>query len=326
MSLDTEQVINNAIEDAGLTADSGDESVETPDVEASSVEVDESTPEETPEPVAGDGTPDAQAVAPDAEQDELALLGKKGKNNRIPYHRVEKIVANKVAKAQEEARQAALAEAQQRYAQYESPEFANVIRTVQELERQLGNPEQFLNTLSQDPRFAQLLRREAQAGAQAQNFAPDVQLPDGSLGYSEDAFQRLLDARDAAIERKIAERYRPIQDSFEQAQYRNAALGKVNAQIADAQTWPGFNENREAIGAALNADVKLTLEGAYRKVVFGKLSASRDDIRKEILAEINAKPKAVQPKPSAGAAPVSSNKGRDTEDIIRQAIAGLGDK
>lgn len=323
---DTEQIITAALEDQGLieSTDDGFSEVDaSPDLES-----DESKPEESTEPPAEAAADSDPSPEPDALLKDVA----RKKNNRIPYKRVERIVA----KAREEAKAAAFAEAQalqERYSVYETPEFTGLIDSLRIAQE---NPARFLEALaSADRRYAELLQAKREAAQSAQkpsgpnaNVGPDVTLPDGSLGYSPEAFDRLLElklqAAQAALEDRFAQRFGPIEQKYQQEQLYRGAVDRVQRQIADAETWPGFAENKAEITAAIKADRSLSLDQAYRKVVLPKLAASRDDIRKQVLAEINAKPKASQPRPSSGSASVTSSGPRDTEDIIKQSLRDRG--
>jgi hypothetical protein len=317
--MDTEQIITNAIEDAGLV-ESTDTGTENTDASVESID---SPTDAAASPV----DHNAEATASEPQADPLLQEFSTRRDNRIPYSRVQKIVA----KAREEARAAAAAEAQafqQRYAHYESPEFLGL---MEQLQIASSNPEQFLGALAAaDPRYADLLKRsranEAPAPRQASaGIEPDVRLPDGSLGYSQEAFERLLDAkmqaREAALEQKFSQRIQPFEDIRRQEALTNQALTRVHATVTAAQKWPGFVEHQEEITAAVLADKTLSLDDAYRNVVFGKLSASREEQRKQFIAEMQTKPNASQAKPSGAAKPAPGN--RTIEEIITQSIAGM---
>ena len=66
---------------------------------------------------------------------------------------------------------------------------------------------------------------------------------------------------------------------------------------------------------------------ACATVLLPKLSVDRNKMRKELLDEINKRPKAAARTPAAAAAATTTRENtgpRDTEDIIREAIASLG--
>ena len=336
---DIEQVIANSIEgldsgdsDSGDFGDTGgDTSVEnTPELSASE-EGGEAVAEETESPIA---EAPALAEVEDALAKELGI-NPKNKNNRIPYHRVQAII-----KKAEEKHAAQLAEREAKlnsFQRYESPEFQTALRGWEMLEK---NPEQFLGALAQaDPRYAQLLRREEQAAkpqAQPQvdegEIQPDVLLPDGSLGYSPQAVQRMAaqQARQVAmqVKQELEQAYGPMRNAYETHQQAQALRGQVEQKVAsrlrEAQTWPGFKEHEAEMAEAVAKDPSITtVEQAYFKVVAPKLAANRDSIRKEVLAELNRKRHAAQGSVAPTSRTPAASGPRDTEDIIRDAIAGL---
>jgi len=100
----------------------------------------------------------------------------------------------------------------------------------------------------------------------------------------------------------INERLGPIEQSVQQqeqerqmAQFQAAA----QSQLKDADSWPHFQGNERDILAAMEQDKRLSIEGAYRKVVFPKL---RDLERKAIVAETQQKAQAGTVNPGAVAA------------------------
>ena len=337
MTDNIEQVISESI--AELPGNDGSEldvmdSGSEPELDASS---DNESPEEGSTPSVEDAAEPVAEVQPAATpEDELAAeLGLKPgqKNNRIPYTRVQAMRQKLLEKHTAELAERE-SSVRQQFAQFEAPEFqAAIQQSAQLLQLIEQNPEQFIERLAAaDPRYAQLIQaqQQQQQAAQEQNFGiePDVLMADGSLGYSPQAMQRLVDTRAADIERRIEQKFNqqfgPVVQDYRQAQMMRGAQQKAQTQLQSAQGWTGFEENRPEILKALQSDRSLSLEQAYIKIVGPKLASSRDDMRKQILAEINAKPRAaagsVGPRPTTSA---QSDGPIDTEDIIRQAIAGL---
>ena len=251
-----------------------------------------------------------------------------GRENRLPYSRLRAILDRaKTGHAAELATSAArIAEFEKQQTGYQQQ--VDAMRIAEE------NPDVFLKALAEaDPRYAKLLAREAReeqqeqpAQSAAQKPQPDILLPDGSLSYSAEGFERLADwkaeQREKALDARYSERFGGMEKDYKVQQHINAAIPRVQAQITDAQTWPLFKENQEEITAALTADRSLSLDGAYRKVVLPKLGNNRDSMRKELLAEINRKPAAASRAIPGGAAPVNDGP-QTTEDIVRSAVASL---
>jgi hypothetical protein len=248
----------------------------------------------------------------------------------IPHKRVKDMIARAEAKAKSTF-EAQVADLNSKLAPYQEPQFQ---AQQQAMTLANENPEKLLQLLAQaDDRYGQMLGRlfEEQA-APPQSQQPttvegDILLNDGTYGYSPAQVQRALDQRaqavEAAIERKMSERFGPMEKAYQSHQLYQGAASKAEAQITEASKWPGFVENQNDILTALQADQKLTLHDAYIRVVVPKLTAGKDDVRKQVLAEINAKPRAASGSlaPKSGvAAPTASAGPRDTEDVIKEAL------
>jgi hypothetical protein len=267
---------------------------------------------------------DPAAQVQEGQQQEESFHG----NNKIPYTRVKEMVAKAEAKAKAafESQMAELNERVQRLSGFESPEFNTFLEAMN------NDPERFLGVLSQvDPRYGQLIqaRQQAQPQAQETSIEPDVILPDGSLGYSPQAMQRIVDARVQAqlanVEEKIAQRFSPIEQDWKMSQMRREAVGRVSEQIREAETWPGFNDYKAEITQAIASGQVKTLQQAYMKIVAPKLKADAAEMRKQIFAEINGRVRAASgaTAPAGGPASSASDKPQDTEAVIREAIRGL---
>jgi hypothetical protein len=157
---------------------------------------------------------------------------------------------------------------------------------------------------------------------------PDVLLPDGSLGYSGAAMQKLMAFQQQQLtqqlEQKFTERFGGIERDWKVQKHLSEALPRVQAQIADAEkNWPGFADAKKEIHAAMQADRSLNLQSAYIKVVVPKLSASRDDVRKSVLAELNQKPKAASVQAPTGAPSMAADGGGSIKDVIREASTSI---
>jgi hypothetical protein len=258
------------------------------------------------------GQPKDQAGAP------------KKKGGVLPLHRHETILAN--ARAEADRRVETVKQ------EYEARLGLHQTQ-LQALEVADKDPKRFLEALVEaDPRYAELIGPAVRGGSGrgsaptidpgAEMPQPDVQQPDGSFAYSQAGLQKLLQWQAAQTESRLAERYKPIEETFRAEQAVRTALPRVRQRIADAEQWPGFADGQNDIASAMLADKRLSLEGAYIKVVIPRLQQSRDTMRAEILAELNQRPKAVTGT-APSAAPSSTPTGpRDLEDVIRDAIRG----
>ncbi len=361
---DLEQVIADSIGDAVDTTPEVDVEVEastdTP-VEASSesTETTESTDEgSTSSEVASPGAAAAKAEAGDAQgQDNLDQFGVQresvpGRENRIPYSRVTKIVGKAVSEAQTKAK--GEWEPKVQALEGELHEYKTYHQKVQNFEKtMLTDHRRFLTLLNGIPGYAELLAPifapQQQAAPQQAAPAvddmpqPDVELENGNKVYSMDGLKKLnewnrLQAKKEALE-EVQKTYGPLAESFAQYQaraQRQAELAPIiEAQVADARTWPHFAENEAEIVQVLAQYPDVSLEGAYRHVVVGKLQEQagsaqveraklEKEMRAKILAEIKGAPTSTSA-PRSGSKPSTQSSGpRSLEDIIREQVASAG--
>lgn len=299
---------------------------------------------------AGD-TPNASAEDAFAKKFGLQSQSVTGRENRIPYSRVKKIVEKNerdvVARVSKEVE----AKFQPKVLEFETKvkDYEGRLEKVAQFEHVLENdPRQFLSMLSQVPaykEFFEFVTRAAQgaeqSGVQEQPDLtsgmpqPNDKLADGSMVYNMEGLQKLLDWQSKQVEDRITKGYetklnefqkrvRPIEEQWNAQQHMAKIVPVVEKQIADARTWPQFNENEPAIVAALKADQNLSLEGAYRMVVFPRLVSDRNKLRTEIIAEMKTKPVASSVSTSATRPGTSAQAGpRSLEDIIADAAASL---
>lgn len=148
-----------------------------------------------------------------------------------------------------------------------------------------------------------VLKQQAQAPPPSNGDGrpqPDMVVPEtGQRLYSAEAAEKFAKWQ---AEMLINERLGPIEHSVqqqEQERYAAKFAEAAQAQLSDADTWPHFKGNERDILAAMEHDKRLSLEGAYRKVVFPKL---RDLERKAIVAETQQKAQAGTVNPGATAA------------------------
>ncbi len=161
---------------------------------------------------------------------------------------------------------------------------------------------------------------------------PDEELADGSKVYSIQGLQRVLDWRAQQIEAKISkqfedkykslqERYEPIANDWQTQRRLEAAKPFVEKKLAEAQKWPLFNENEEEITKVLMKDKNISLEAAYRTVVFPKLLAERSQIKQGVIKEMQAAPTSTSIPVRAATKPVAPNAGpRTLVDVIKEQV------
>lgn len=217
----------------------------------------------------------------------------------------------------------------------------------------LNKPREFMGMLQKIPAYQEFfnylrtnLQRpqnasgspEANAGAvQGANAAlasnampePDQELEDGTKVYSLDGLKQLLlwnsQETENRVLRSVESNYAPIKQEYQQRRHYEAVVPQIRQQIEEAKSWPMFNENEEEIATALGADESLSLEGAYRKVVFPKMIAERNTMRQQVLQEVKQAPRStsVTSKSTAPAKNVAPAGPRKLEDIINEQIKTL---
>lgn len=286
-----------------------------------------------------------------------------GRENRIPYSRVKKITEKAVSEIAEaalgrkltagekaadvvKAHVAQIPELTAKVTDYEAKldrfaQFENIIA---------NQPEQFLQHLSTFPVYQPFFKaidemiakvEQYQSGAPAAPAAsapvadplgdmpqPDDTLADGSKAYSQQGIRALLDwnakQTESRVLKQIEERYKPIEDKWQTEQRMQAIIPKVQAQVTEARKWPMFVEHEAEIVKLLQQDQNISLEGAYRQVVYPRLVADKEKMRQDLLKEIKQAPRATS-LPSSPAKPVTPvNTGpRDLADVIAESIKGL---
>lgn len=364
-SIDLESVIEDSITDSQLSEDpiestpsdsveSEEASSDTPTEATSGLGVVGSTEtEETPttsdEPVVDPTKP----VVDDFDKKfGLQKEAFPGKENRIPYSRVRKIV-EKAVKDAETGYTPKLKEFEAKVQDYEG----RLTKVAQFEKIMVEEPDRFMTMLMSLPQyqtyFAQ--RNAAPIEPSVQSVPdqstpqvdddpmpePDKELADGSRVYSLEGFKAREEwnRRQARKEvmAEVQKTFGPIKQSYEehiqerqrQEYYSNVIIPQITAQINQARQWPLFNENEAEITKALDKDKSLSLEGAYRQVVLPKLVSSRDQMRQDVIKELKKVPSStavpsggVKPNPvtsrPAGAGP------RDLEEVIREKVEELG--
>lgn len=361
MSDNLEDVIVSAVEDA--TSPEPAEVDETPSetpLEATpeapeSTTTEEVVPEAAPEEVASPAVKAADAVAK-PEQDEfekkfgIPKESSPGRENRIPYSRVTKIVAKAVKDAETQATASLtprIKEFETKITDYEARlvQSGQLEKKVADFERvMIQEPAKFVSMLKTLPQYKDLLSQPAQPEAVNPETPisddmpmPDQELENGSKVYSLEGL-RDLNAWNRAQARKetlveVEKLYGPIAHSYEENQKQAAAekykqevlVPAVTAQIQDAYTWPLFKDNEDAIVKVLNENPKFNLERAYQTVVLPLLQTSKDNMRKQVIKDLQKAPVATSA-PISGSRPVpqpAKSGPRDLEEIIREQAATL---
>jgi hypothetical protein len=362
-----ENVIEDSLNDASVEdLDTGaDESVDTAaadmdtDVDADPVEaaadpsaevVAPAVKDNVDKPIEGDGV--AKPEDEFAKKFGISAQSVTGRENRIPYSRVKKIVEKnerdtiaRVTKELETKFAGGSPEIQTQLKEYET-----LSSKVNEFEQTMVNdPRTHLGRLATLPAYKEFFEAvnkafetpAAGAGAakpvdpNADMPQPDQPMPDGSRVYSMDGLKALMAWQGKQVEDRvnkgwqasIDKRFGPIEQEWKSREQLARLVPEIDKQITEARKWPNFNELEPAVVKLLDADPNTTLESAYRQAyqaaVVPKLTADRNKIRSEVLAEIQKRPVATA-SPSAArpkSAPVGPQK---TEDVITQALRDQG--
>ena len=238
-------------------------------------------------------------------------------------------------------------------------DYETRLSAVGQFEDVMANePQRFLQMLAKIPAYkeffefveqgAQALRgapaATAQAGQSLQAASvpagdpmpePDEELSDGSKVYSMEGLKSLLEWNARNVETRVTSnyekqikdlqsRYEPMASEWQERRRTEAALPVIRKKIEEARTWHMFNESEQDILEKLRSDPKISLEEAYRQVVFPKLIAERNKIRQEVLDEVKAAPTSTSVTPRVASKPNAQSAGpRSLEDVIKEQIASM---
>lgn len=338
MSDSTEDIITASIREA-----EGGDPVESPDVDPDPEVVEDPVTPETPD------TPElekAEVVVPEVDDDtkELEALGLKApkegeRENRLPYSRVKKILANarkKLSDSHAETLKTQKAELDKALEKSKNMDAVDaLIRT--DPARYLGMLANLHPTLYKkyvDMKEAAVEEKKPAAHA-TEPPPPDWKFEDGSLGYSPEQQKKLLEWQALEVERRTTEkvtaafdkRLAPIEQERRTAATIAQKLPVVRAQIADAKaTWGElFTKNEAEVLKALQDNPLVPFDAVVSKILFPKAQANRDTMRAELMKEAQGRKTAarVAPGSTAAVAPKKDDGPKTTEEIIMASIAAL---
>jgi hypothetical protein len=329
---DLEGIIGGAVEAASdLGTPSEDAAPETVETETEVEAAPEAEGEEAPA-TEGEPTEETPTEGEPTELSEAELAGP-----ALPLSRHKAVLTNERKKREA---------VEQELATYKSQDTQDKLKAIEIADQ---NPALFAELLLQDPRFAaeftrlmggqQAPQQEASAAkaAPAANVAeppqPDVLLPDGSVGYSAEASEKLAayhaqqaEQRMQAILDERFGKFEPIQRNYEaQVAYNRSYQEKVVLLQNARANWPKFTEFEKQIQQYLMdpSNSRATLDEAYRAVVVPSMQTDRDKIRQEVLAELKKKPAASNSGPKPVTAKPAEGGKRSLEDVIRGAVETL---
>lgn len=358
---DLENVIEDAVNDSIETPTSDDVSDVSPETIQESVpDIDVSAESsEVSAPSIVKSQPEEVITSPSPQDDEftkrfgISSKSITGRENRIPYSRVKKIieknekdVAAKITKEVESVWQPKFQEVETKVKDYEDK-----LTRVAEFEQVMVNePKRFLEEyLSRLPAYKPFFDyvNQLAAGSAPQpptqpvhdddpRPLPNKQLADGSKVYDLEGLDALMAWQARQVEKKVStqleervsKRYAPIEEEWKRRDYVAKMTPVIDQQIAEARTWPHFSDHEEEIVKILQADQKISLEGAYRKVmqstILPKLSADRNKVRTEVIAELQRQPKTTSAPITRTAPGIPAGGKRSIEDIIAEEIRKAG--
>lgn len=290
----------------------------------------------------------AQEVVDDfAKKIGLPAESSPGRENRIPYSRVRKIV--------EKAEKDAIAKVTKELTDQHTPKYAELETKTKDYETRLekvgrfeqilfNDPKQFLGMLENIPAYKEFFTFVRQAYATsaglpldptktAKNVDDDMPMPDKDGGYSIEQFRKALDWQSKKsrkeFEAELNQRFGPIEQQYRAQQQIQQVMPEIQAMVNEARTnWPLFTENEAAIIEVLRTDPKATLDAAYRRVVVPKLQSNTDSAREEARKAALEEVKRAATSTSVASRQTKSVKAddgepRDLDDVIRDSIKHL---
>lgn len=352
---DPDPVDTPAVEASSEPADTPADSPEaSPDPSSDPIDPsdDTATPESSsavPSPAASRDDAQKPVDDPFAKEHGLTPQMSGGRENRIPYSRVKSIVE----KAQQKAIAPLTAELTPLKAKV--TDYESRLQKVGEFEKIMSDdPQKMLQMLATLPAYKPFFDAVAHYEALSQSQlsqpttpvtpspstaptnegmpAPDQKLSDGSMVYSMEGLNKLMAWQAQQVETRvtkqvtdqISERYKPIEQQYQAQEHLQKMIPVINSQIAEARTWPLFTENETEITQALESDRRLSLEGAYRRVVYPKLITNKDTMRADILKEIKAVPTGSTSVSSTASRPSPVTSGpKSLEEIIKEQVQSL---
>src|SRR5690242_12293678 len=161
---------------------------------------------------------------------------------------------------------------------------------------------------------------------------PSLRAEDGTAAYSQADMDALLEFERNELQKTLDARLAPLMhthQAYQQEQVRSEAHSVAASQIAEAMTWPDFQELRPEIHRLMSQDGRRTLESTYIKLhsdLIKKREASLESTaRQKVLAELKTTPdpntvRPGTPRPAATAKKTNSFDSR-IEDAVARAVS-----
>lgn len=347
---DTASIIGQAVASMpGSESAGASEATEssTPSTESGSAPV--AAAEATADPTES-ATSAEPAPTEQAQTDETAVSQAEQASGSMPLHRHKAVLTNTRQKyeaqiAAKDSELAALSWAR------DVPDVQHKLHALTIAET---NPKQFVEVLKRlDPAYGKLQWADEATAAPATSAPqtasvpsdmpqPDVELEDGSKFYSAPQQQKLLEWKDAQYQKQLQEaldeRFRPMKEQEQARELFTSSLSKQKTVLEGYRSSkPLFKENESAIKALIAKNLEeydtaakygrqvplLSLQDAYIEVVVPKLVANREQMRRELLAEINARPAAAATARTSAVQPAATgavNGKASTADLVRASL------
>lgn len=266
------------------------------------------------------------------------------RENRLPFKRVKKITENYGKKV------AARYEAQLTPLKAEVETLRGTATTVKNVDRLIAtDPDRYITMLAGiHPEYKKFLnggKTEApKDGKPAENKAvtdlgprpaADHKFEDGSMGYTPEQHEKLLDwvankaKADALAEARteMDKRFKPLDDQRKSQEDYDKRVDGVRAEagrIRDAYGADVVKKYENQIVDHMKKNPTMSPTQAAREIIVPAMQADRNKMRTELLAELGQRPKAAKPAPAAPAVKDTEEDNPSTiEGVIAKSIAGL---
>ena len=281
---------------------------------------------------------------------ELEALGIKvpregERENRLPYSRIKKIFGNAQKKwVADHANEITERETRLTKAQERLQNMDNVDRLIEaDPDRYIGmlaalHPEKYKKFISST---SQETREQPQKVVPTEPMPqPDTKFDDGSVGYSPEGLNALMDWRDKQTEQRVTakleeaytKRFGPIEREWQSNKVIQEQIPHVKAQTESARKrWGSLFEAEERLDMQspllkyMQDNPQISFDAACADYFLPKIRTGRETMRSELLKEINERPKAaVKSVPGITSESKSATGPRSIEDIIAGVAASLG--
>ncbi len=304
----------------------------------------------TPEidPTTGKPKVEEKPVEKDELTKELEALGlkepKEGeRENRLPFKRVKKITENYGKKV------AARYEAELAPLKTEVSTLRQTAETVKNVDRLIAtDPDRYLTMLAgiHPKLYGKYLQGGTVAAPAGDKPAPkaesklgprpaaDHKFEDGSMGYTPEQHEKLLDwvaakaKEDALVEARaeLDQRFKPLDDERKGREEFHKQVDDVKAETARIREAYGpevLAKYENQIVEHMKKNPTMSASKAAREIIMPALQADRNKMRTEILVETKERPKAAKTAPVDTSKSTEEDNPTTIEGVIAKSIAGL---